>query len=746
MTKPLPSLALDMSQDGIALHQLAFDGHWHELARVALNDPALRARLSNMRGIATKLEGRRFKTRIWLPEDQILRGNYNILGNDEGARLGNARAEIAAKFGGKPKDYAVQLGKRSEGGTYFVAAVRIRTLQEARTFANSHGFKAKGYSTQSAVEGFATPPIFLVPADKVKVVGLGLVATTAATLVLGGGFAFFTLDPLNLWESPPKVSDFAPFQRPSPGIERAGAPAAPSANGAAPTFSVIAGIASVSSPSALPYLPPRQLTADAQEAIEAPAAPSQDTPPEALQLASATAVNWPASIAALPAAPKADPLPEVGLFSLQDRITEPPLPEADTAPATPSGPMLAYRAQPRPLTVANTAFYLEPLPATATRLSPSGLADLISRTGLTVAQLSSMPAPLLLIESKAAKFIPGLPPILPRLRSGRAIPAQVAPPPEPEPPIAAAPTGPAPLFTLVSGTPDIIPFLRPTPPAIVPPEERLPFQLVTGAPDVRPLLRPAPEVVVPPVADTAETASPPEATTPDAVETDVAEAATETPAEVDNASLAAAVDAAIESAIPETPQLFALLEGQPALLPRLRSGAEIPVAAPPAPVVDPAFAEANSLRPRRRPQDIIQMLDPLDAIISGAAPASATRPSRRGDSFAANTARIIAITTSRPRVTAPTVPADPQTVSLPTSASVARAATIENAINLRKTNLLGVFGTADNRTALIRLSGGRNIRVQRGESFSGWTVVAISQDTVRIRKRNREVILRMPAE
>jgi hypothetical protein len=36
--------------------------------------------------------------------------------------------------------------------------------------------------------------------------------------------------------------------------------------------------------------------------------------------------------------------------------------------------------------------------------------------------------------------------------------------------------------------------------------------------------------------------------------------------------------------------------------------------------------------------------------------------------------------------------------------------------------------------------------VQQGQSFSGWTVVAISENTVHLRKRNREEILRMPAE
>jgi len=723
MTKPLPSLALDMSQDGIALHQLAFDGHWHELSRVALNDPALRARLSNMRSVAARLEGRRFKTRIWLPEEQIVRTSMSLMGADDKSRFSTARAEIAAKFGGKPSDYMVQLGKRAEGGAFSVAAVRSRTMQEARAFAKSHGFRVRGYSTQAAVEGFAQPPNFILPADKFKAVGLGLVAATAAALVLGGGYGFVKYDPLNLWETPPKVADFAPFQRPNPSIERGKSPFASNISPAIPVIPAFAAISAQPVAATLPYLPPRQLTAEAQEDIQAPSAPSVEPAPEALQLASAVPVNWPATIATLPAASLPSALPSIGFFSLQDRIADLAAPALGTPPPAPSGPMQAYHAQPRPRTVANMSFFLEPLPAKATTLSPSELAAFVSRSGLSVAQISQMAPPLLLASSKLADVIPGLPPIPPRLRSGRAIPAQVAPPEVPEEvPVAATPTGPAPLFQIVSGKPDIIPPLRPAPPVEV---ERIPFIVVAGAPDIRPLLRPAPEEAPTPTVEPATPAT-----------IDIPEA----PAEADT-SLAEAVDAAINAANP--PQLFALLEGQPALLPRLRSGAEIPVSTP---ALDPATAEANALRPLRRPQAIIELPAPLDPTISSAAPSSATRAAHRNEGFAANAARIIEISASRPRVTAPPVPSDPQTVSLPSSASVARAATIESAINLRKTNLLGVFGTADNRTALILLSNGRRIRVQQGQSFSGWTVVAITTDSVRLRKRNREEILTMPAE
>ena len=723
MTRSLPSLALEMSPDGIALHQLAFDGHWHELARVALTDAALRERLSNMRSIALKLEGRGFKVRIWLPEDQVILENLPLGGSDDKARRLAARAEIARLSGGKPSDYTVQIGEPDASGAYALAAVRIKTLQEASAFAKSHGFKGRSYGTGAAVTGFATPPVFEIPTDKVKAAALGVVAAGAAALVLGGGLIFYTVDPFNLWETPPKAADFAPFQQPNPAIERAIASPALKGLNPAPDFPVFSGISVDPARFPLPYLPPRQLVAEALETVLAPVAPVESSPPDLPVSPPLVAVNWPAPLTPLSAASGPDATPAIGLYNITDQVADLATPEIETVPPAFATLPLRFSPPARPLTVANTPFYLEPLPAMATRLSPDALAEFASRSGLTVTQLSRMASPILLIESKVLDITAGLPPILPRLRSGQAIPPQVA---APVPAPASQQAGPAPLFALLEGRPEIVPALRPAPAATLPPEAP---EAITDAPV-------APALI-------------------DARQAD-AGAATATDTDTSDAALATAVNAAIQQttgAAPfpaVAPEIFALISGQPSLLPRLRSGDEVPALDLPAeiaPEVSPAIAEANALRPRRRPQAIIELPPELDEpTISGAAPAIATRPARRSDAFAANAARIIELNTSRPRVSAPVVPADPQTVSLPSSASVARAATIENAINLGKTNLIGVYGAADNRTALIMLSGRRMVRVKMGESFSGWTVVALTETTVRIRKRNREEILRMPAE
>jgi len=732
MTKPFPSLALDMSHDGISLHQLAFDGHWHELSRVALNDAALRERLSNMRSVAMNLEGRQFKTRVWLPEEQILQRGVSLSGSTESERHEQALREIATIHGGKPGDYLAALGAEDDEGFTAVAAVRTLTLKEAKHFAKSHGFTARGFSTNARLAGFAEAPVFVMPVEKKRLAGLAIVAASAAAIVIGGGYTFYKADPFSLWELPPTTADFAPFQQPNPGIERAQAPALPAASATAVPVPAIAALTSDPAHQALPYLPPRQLTADAQENILAPTPPAPEAATPALHFTAPVAVNWPQPIAPLARPAPADATPSVGFINLVSSIAALPALTPDSPPTLPAA-RASYRAASKPLTVANTSFFLEPLPAMATRLSPDALAAFAQRSGLSIAQLSQMAQPLLLIESKVIKATPGLPPILPRLRSGRPIPAQVAPPVVPvTQPVVATPTGPAPLFTVVNGKPDITPPLRPSPPEVLPPAEVLPYRLIEGAPDLRPRFRPV--VATPPSPPIEESAAP---ATPIAI------------TEPDT-GMAAAVNAAIEDATPaEAEGGFTLREGQPALLPQLRSGATIPalVFANAAPQnLDPATAAANALRPRRRPRAIIELPAPIDPMISSAAPASAARPNHRNGTSAANVARITEISANRPRVTSPTVPADPQTVNLPTTASVARAATIENAINLRKTNLLGIYGTEDNRTALIRLSGGRLLRVQRGQRFSGWTVVAITTNSVRVQKRNREEILRLPAE
>lgn len=81
---------------------------------------------------------------------------------------------------------------------------------------------------------------------------------------------------------------------------------------------------------------------------------------------------------------------------------------------------------------------------------------------------------------------------------------------------------------------------------------------------------------------------------------------------------------------------------------------------------------------------------------------------------------------------------------IPTKASVAKQATFKNAINLKKTNLIGVYGTQSKRYALIRQSNGRYKKVKVGDRIDGGTIQAITQTELRYQKGGRLVVLAMP--
>lgn len=81
---------------------------------------------------------------------------------------------------------------------------------------------------------------------------------------------------------------------------------------------------------------------------------------------------------------------------------------------------------------------------------------------------------------------------------------------------------------------------------------------------------------------------------------------------------------------------------------------------------------------------------------------------------------------------------------LPTSASVAKQATVVGAVNLSKLMLIGIYGTESDRSALVRQTNGRLIRVTVGDKLDGGTVVAITASELTYQKSGRSLVLEMP--
>jgi hypothetical protein len=191
----------------------------------------------------------------------------------------------------------------------------------------------------------------------------------------------------------------------------------------------------------------------------------------------------------------------------------------------------------------------------------------------------------------------------------------------------------------------------------------------------------------------------------------------------------------------------------PALRPPLRPRTAAATDAPPTSPADAATADdvtaprligatrqavATSLRPTGRPSG-------FDAVVAAAmvrvAPLPAAEPPAAETQSAA---RAPASTDFDYDDGEPEVAATSRAPQIPSSANVARQATISNAINLRQINLIGVYGTASDRRALIRLANGRFVKVQVGDRVDGGQVAAIGEREVRYVKGGQNHVLSLP--
>ncbi|PTX54121.1 hypothetical protein C8N43_2927 [Litoreibacter ponti] len=138
-----------------------------------------------------------------------------------------------------------------------------------------------------------------------------------------------------------------------------------------------------------------------------------------------------------------------------------------------------------------------------------------------------------------------------------------------------------------------------------------------------------------------------------------------------------------------------------------------------------AQAVARSTRPGARPRNFARVV----ARAREAAPAPAA---------AASTASVA-------RATGPAVArASRASPTGTTRASVARAATDNNAISLGRVALVGVFGTSSNRRALVRMPNGRFKKVSVGDRVDGGRVAAIGEGQLKYTKGGRTLTLEMP--
>lgn len=163
------------------------------------------------------------------------------------------------------------------------------------------------------------------------------------------------------------------------------------------------------------------------------------------------------------------------------------------------------------------------------------------------------------------------------------------------------------------------------------------------------------------------------------------------------------------------------------------------------PTLRPISAQESAARASLFPQtDAPSAADTPAAPVTGGtarAVAASRVPRLRPDDFATIVAAAARTPAQPPTVTAAAFAPAP---SIPSNADVARAATSRNEIRLRDVNLIGVSGTSSNRTALVRLSSGRFVRVSVGDRLDGGRVAAIGADSLQYVVNGRNITLEIP--
>ncbi|MBD3765780.1 MAG: translation initiation factor 2, partial [Rhodobacterales bacterium] len=182
------------------------------------------------------------------------------------------------------------------------------------------------------------------------------------------------------------------------------------------------------------------------------------------------------------------------------------------------------------------------------------------------------------------------------------------------------------------------------------------------------------------------------------------------PGDDDDAALTPGVDTRLAAIRPQPRPTAALAASKAALADRqselAAAAAAASLAAAPPVAAGSDLAVAVSRRPAARPADFNRAIEA--AVAAAAAPPASAAP------------------------------------SIPTRASVAKQATFASAINLSRLNLIGVYGTASNRSALIRQPSGRYQKVEVGDRLDGGTVKAIGENSLTYVKGGRSVTLQLP--
>ncbi len=208
------------------------------------------------------------------------------------------------------------------------------------------------------------------------------------------------------------------------------------------------------------------------------------------------------------------------------------------------------------------------------------------------------------------------------------------------------------------------------------------------------------------------------------------------------AALAAAATATVATAL-ETPPP-ARPKGLTAPAPAKSAAKPAPVAAKPT-VVRPKTVAVVRPQPMSVQPLVKQAVPQRQVMVASTAPLRLAPAPAKPKVVAAKPVRQKVVAKPVPvRQVAKAVPAKPKPVQVAAKPVREKAATQRVGLSRGSISLVGVFASADGRTALVRLPNGSIEKVKAGDRVQGVQVAAISTDSVRLTGRGKDTLLRLP--
>ncbi len=761
----ITNFALSLSFHGICLLQRAEDG-WLTVGEVALDNPDLPAALADLRAQAEHLAPEGLRCKIIIPDEQLR--YLTISGVPAGSERSMARVALEGATPYKVEQLSFDCVRLTDG-SLSIAAVAHETLDEAEAFAMEHGFAPYSFAAIPAFEtNYPVEPYLGTAIHAREVMPKGEEVQRDQGLIQIVGKVEPKVDPIHTMDDKIPLPDFGDGSGNGGLVEMHSATKAREEDAEAPFEEVTTpdepaeitpdiSAATQTAQRSVPNAPakPKSTKLKAERKNSAPGMftviggmlassklplPRDQEPAKLGMLATAAVVLIMGAVGAtatlftggaepvqdaevvIPITPvlasdldraELEEEPEA-MIALQDDLAT-PAPTSEQADETlamngqPSDLLPELPARSEPEVPVQPEPEPEPEPPAPVVLSPEELQDLYDRTGI-YAMAPSAPQLAVPADDHDA-YVPSKDRPVPSL-DAVSLPDTDALALDELPPRQSLPDAAEHRFAL--GADGLV---VPTPEGTLAPGG---YRVFLGNPPVvppaRPDLTPTEETVT--EAEPEEPEQPAYKLRPNARPTDLAEQAERarfggrTIAEIAMARPQARPD----DLVPQTAELPSDddAETAEAVLDALREasgGSTAGLSEPVQQAVDDALATA-SLVPKARPQG-------FGKIVESSKPEPQTQ-----------------VASAAPRQSAQP--------SIPSKASVTKAATESNVLSSRKLNLIGVYGSDSSRRALLRLPNGRYKKVKVGDSVDGSKVTAISADAIRLVKGGRNIVLEIP--